>query len=44
VAKPVQSKALFDAIAEVITQSAAARENDALAPLGAATPSENGHS
>jgi PAS domain S-box-containing protein len=44
VAKPVESNALFDAIAEVMTQPAAVRDNDALAPLGGATPSENGHS
>jgi CheY-like chemotaxis protein len=44
VAKPVQSKTLFDAISQVVTQRAAADNAEAVAPAGIAAPSENGHS
>jgi DNA-binding NarL/FixJ family response regulator len=44
VAKPVQSKALFDAIAEVMARTAFTRENGELAPLSANSHSKNGHS
>jgi two-component system, sensor histidine kinase and response regulator len=44
VAKPVQGRALFAAIAEVMTHAASDCANDALAPLGVGMPSENDHS